>query len=81
MVEYIIPMASKALLMTIFIAAAVAPAMAVDHMVDWKLNSNYTEWVAENQFHVGDTLSMFLLSSLFNFFLHFNPSEKGGSLT
>ncbi|KAG6399251.1 hypothetical protein SASPL_140727 [Salvia splendens] len=53
-------MASKALLITILVAAAVAPALALDYMVGdgegWKLKVNYTQWAAGKTFVVGDNL-------------------------
>ncbi|XP_057775653.1 mavicyanin-like [Salvia miltiorrhiza] len=59
-------MASKAFLMTIMVAAAVAPAIATDYMVGdadgWKLNVNYTQWAAGKSFHVGDSL-MFMYNT------------------
>ncbi|KAL1568986.1 mavicyanin-like [Salvia divinorum] len=54
-------MASKALLITILVAAAVAPALGVDYMVGdgdgWKLKVNYILWAAGKTFQVGDTLT------------------------
>lgn len=69
-------MASKALLMAIFIAAAVAPALAVDHIVEWELGFNYTGWSAENDCRVGDTVGMFYFLHSF-FFVLINRSKKG----
>ncbi|PIN18280.1 hypothetical protein CDL12_09050 [Handroanthus impetiginosus] len=55
-------MAFRAFLIAIFIAAAVAPALATDYMVGddkgWASGVNYTEWAQGKDFRVGDTLSI-----------------------
>lgn len=58
-------MASKVLLFAIMIAAAAAPAFAVDYVVGdddgWKLNFNYSAWAQGKEFFVGDRISKFIL--------------------
>lgn len=55
-------MAWKALLMTMLIAAGVAPGLGMDYLVEWTLNVSYTQWAAGKEFQVGDILSMLSLS-------------------
>ncbi|KAI3453529.1 hypothetical protein Pfo_010192 [Paulownia fortunei] len=53
-------MASRAFLITVIVAAALAPALATDYMVGddagWNLGVNYTAWAKRKDFRVGDTL-------------------------
>ncbi|XP_042052915.1 blue copper protein 1a-like [Salvia splendens] len=55
-------MASKAFLLAVMVAAAMAaPAFAVDYVVGddngWKLNVNYSAWAQDKVFYVGDTIT------------------------
>lgn len=55
-------MASKAFLITIFVAMVAVPSMATQHIVGedagWKVGVNYTLWATGKKFYVEDTLSM-----------------------
>ncbi|CAI9755388.1 unnamed protein product [Fraxinus pennsylvanica] len=53
-------MASKAFLIAVFFAMIATSTMATNYTVGdnagWKVGVNYTEWVADKTFYVGDTL-------------------------
>lgn len=57
--------ASRALLIAMIVAAAVAPALAVDHIVGdnkgWNAGFRYDVWAAGQDFHVGDSLSKYVI--------------------
>ncbi|KAK6130120.1 hypothetical protein DH2020_036136 [Rehmannia glutinosa] len=59
-------MALRAFLITVIVAAVVAPSLATDYMVGddagWKVGVNYTAWAEGKEFYVGDTL-MFMYKS------------------
>ncbi|PIN18290.1 hypothetical protein CDL12_09049 [Handroanthus impetiginosus] len=63
-------MASRAFLIAIFIAVAIAPTLAADHKVGgdagWNPGVNYTEWATGKDFHVGDTLMFVYTYGLHN---------------
>lgn len=54
-------MALRAFLMTMMVAAAVAPALASEYMVGgtqgWNTGVNFTSWAQQYDFRVGDSLS------------------------
>ncbi|XP_051130064.1 blue copper protein 1a-like [Andrographis paniculata] len=86
-------MASITFLVSIIIAVAIAPTMAVDYMVGddagWKVGVNYTQWAAGKDFRVGDTLMFMYTEGKHNVykvngsdFQNCNPSTSlGGPLT
>ncbi|KAL8541886.1 hypothetical protein ACS0TY_002943 [Phlomoides rotata] len=71
-------MALKALLMTMIVATAVAPALATDYMVGdnpgWNTGVNYTSWAHKYDFRVGDSL-MFMYAPNTHNVINVNASE------
>ncbi|KAL8520402.1 hypothetical protein ACS0TY_011069 [Phlomoides rotata] len=71
-------MALRALLMSMIVATALAPALASDYMVGgnpgWNSGVNFTSWALKYDFHVGDSL-MFMYTPKTHNVIKVNASE------
>ncbi|XP_075508188.1 blue copper protein-like [Primulina tabacum] len=71
-------MASKAFLIVVVVATAVAPTLATDYMVGdndgWTLGVDYTAWAKGKDFYVGDTI-MFMYKEGVHNILKVNGSD------